>query len=63
MSSGQAVRLTDEEERKLAEIYRVYPLQVARVCDEVLDRRGGLLGRIRELSRDPRNSLVGEEEA
>src|SRR5262245_19287814 len=38
----------DTIEKALAELYAVNPREVARVCDEIIDRRGALLGRIRE---------------
>jgi hypothetical protein len=37
-------------EKGLVVLYRSHPVDVARVCDEVIDRRGGLLGRIRALA-------------
>jgi hypothetical protein len=33
--------------KELAPIYKDHPLAVARVCDEVLDRSGALLGYVR----------------
>lgn len=38
-------------ERALAMIYRLQPYAVAVVCDDVLDRSGALLGRVRDLDR------------
>ena len=42
-------KLTDEEMLKLAEIYKTNRVCVAQICDEVLDKSGGLLGEIREI--------------
>ena len=36
-----------EMAKKLAPIYKEHRLAVARVCDEVLDRSGALLGYVR----------------
>jgi hypothetical protein len=37
--------------KKLVPLYRVYPAIVAQICDEILDRRGALLGWVRDESK------------
>lgn len=36
---------------QLAEIYADHPLAIAKLCDEHIDRRGSLLGVVREINR------------
>lgn len=53
LNSTAALQLRLEEARKqteiaLARLYTYDPLECARLCDEVLDRSGALLGRIRD---------------
>jgi hypothetical protein len=40
-------KITDEMEYKLAEFYMNDDVCIANVCDEILDKAGGLLGRVR----------------
>jgi hypothetical protein len=49
-------------EKRLADIYKRFPLAVAEVCDEVLDRSGALLGRIRAAARSPSPATTREGE-
>jgi hypothetical protein len=45
-----AVARVDQLEKGLAILYRSHPVDVARVCDDVIDQRGALLGRVRDLA-------------
>lgn len=44
-------KITDDMENRLTELYLKDYVCIAEVCDEVLDRSGGLLGRIRIKAR------------
>jgi hypothetical protein len=47
----QKETITDQQLQRLAKIYKTYPETVALICDEVLDRSGELLGKVREIYR------------
>jgi hypothetical protein len=54
VSRAAHVLVVAREERELmilAHFYKDAPLKVANLCDNVLDRSGGLLGRVRERAR------------
>jgi len=36
---------------RLTEAYKLHPVEVAKACDEAIDRSGNLLGWLRELAR------------
>jgi len=44
-------KITNEMEYKLAELYLKDYVCIAEVCDEVLDKSGGLLGKVRDKAK------------
>ena len=48
--ADKAEALEASRDEALAAVYRHDPVTVARVCDEELDRSGGLLGRVRRIA-------------
>jgi hypothetical protein len=53
----------EEREERLAAIYPEHGAAVALVCDEVLDRSGALLGRVRNRALALRAALATVKEA
>lgn len=57
---GNGIKLASPDDifSRLVDLYHTEPLQVANICDQLLDRSGVLLGKIRDVVRSKKQPAV-----